>query len=269
MALGDTGITPLQHTGAYADFANGGKLAKPYAILEMFNSKGELIYSPRARRAEAAAGREPQGRRGHEPDDAGGRARTAPASARSLDFTAVAGKTGTSSSYRDAWFVGFTGALVTGRVGRLRRLPADGRHHRRQPAGAGLAQPTCRSRTELPHHSADPGPRPRIPTRWPSSSGSPSSSAPTRPGPGADRAGHAEDDEHHARPDAGRAEEAGGRPCGRPPACSRRRPAPRRRRARAAAPQGAARRPSRRRSLPSARRSGAPRCPAPVERQRP
>jgi penicillin-binding protein 1A len=31
-----------------------------------------------------------------------------------LDFTTVVGKTGTSSSYRDAWFVGFTGALVTG-----------------------------------------------------------------------------------------------------------------------------------------------------------
>ena len=44
MALGDTGITPLQHTGAYATFANGGRLAKPYAILEMFNSKGDLIF---------------------------------------------------------------------------------------------------------------------------------------------------------------------------------------------------------------------------------
>src|SRR4029079_15360762 len=31
-----------------------------------------------------------------------------------LDFATVVGKTGTSSSYRDAWFVGFTGALVTG-----------------------------------------------------------------------------------------------------------------------------------------------------------
>src|SRR3989442_10032800 len=31
-----------------------------------------------------------------------------------LDFTAAVGKTGTSSSHRDAWFVGFTGALVTG-----------------------------------------------------------------------------------------------------------------------------------------------------------
>ena len=60
MALGDTGITPLQHTAAYATFANGGKLAKPYAILEIFNSKGELIYSRDARRAGGTAGREPR-----------------------------------------------------------------------------------------------------------------------------------------------------------------------------------------------------------------
>ena len=100
MALGDTGITPLQHTGAYATFANGGKLAKPYAILEMFNSKGELIYSRDKRRARGAAGREPQGRRGHEHDDAGGghrghRPRTArstspPSSARPAPARAIA-----------------------------------------------------------------------------------------------------------------------------------------------------------------------------------
>jgi penicillin-binding protein 1A len=31
-----------------------------------------------------------------------------------LDFTHAVGKTGTSSGWRDAWFIGFTGALVTG-----------------------------------------------------------------------------------------------------------------------------------------------------------
>ncbi|MFV0296389.1 MAG: penicillin-binding protein, partial [Hyphomicrobiaceae bacterium] len=31
-----------------------------------------------------------------------------------LDFTYAVGKTGTSSSYRDAWFMGFTGDYVTG-----------------------------------------------------------------------------------------------------------------------------------------------------------
>ena len=45
MALGDYGISPLEHTGGFATFANGGKLSKPYGILELVNSKGDLVYS--------------------------------------------------------------------------------------------------------------------------------------------------------------------------------------------------------------------------------
>ena len=114
MALGDTGITPLQHTGAYAHFANGGKTRQALcaswrcSIPRATWSTAATATSRRRRRCE------PQGRRGHEPDDAGGGDRTAPAQKAALDFTTVVGKTGTSSSYRDAWFVGFTGALVTG-----------------------------------------------------------------------------------------------------------------------------------------------------------
>jgi penicillin-binding protein 1A len=113
MALGDTGITLLEHTSAYAVFANGGKLSKPYAVLELVNSKGELVYSrerdeppapqivsPRVveqmNQMMLAVVQEGTGRRAI------------------LDFTHAVGKTGTSSSWRDAWFVGFTGALVTG-----------------------------------------------------------------------------------------------------------------------------------------------------------
>ncbi|NJO24279.1 MAG: PBP1A family penicillin-binding protein, partial [Sphingomonadales bacterium] len=113
MALGDTGITLLEHTGAYAVFANGGRLARPYAVLELFNSKGELIYSRERDEPPApqiintrvveqmnqmmlAVVNEGTGRRAI------------------LDFTHAVGKTGTSSAWRDAWFVGFTGALVTG-----------------------------------------------------------------------------------------------------------------------------------------------------------
>ena len=113
MALGDTGITLLEHTSAYAVFANGGKLSRPYAVLELFNSKGELVYSRERDEPPApqivstrvveqmnqmmlAVVQEGTGRRAI------------------LDFTHAVGKTGTSSSWRDAWFVGFTGALVTG-----------------------------------------------------------------------------------------------------------------------------------------------------------
>jgi penicillin-binding protein 1A len=113
MALGDTGITPLQHTGAFAHFANGGKTARPYGILEMFNSKGELIYS---RDRDEPPPVQVVSRKVVEDMNqmmlavvTNGTAQKA-----TLDFATVVGKTGTSSSYRDAWFVGFTGALVTG-----------------------------------------------------------------------------------------------------------------------------------------------------------
>jgi penicillin-binding protein 1A len=113
MALGDTGIIPLQHTGAFAHFANGGKAVRPYAILEMFNSKGELIYSrnkdepePRQVVARRVVEQMNQMMRAVVTDGTGKRAE--------LGFTDAVGKSGTSSSWRDAWFVGFTGALVTG-----------------------------------------------------------------------------------------------------------------------------------------------------------
>jgi penicillin-binding protein 1A len=113
MALGDTGITPLQHTAAYATFANGGKLSKPYAILEIFNSKGDLIYSRERDEAEA-----PQvvSRKVAEGMNQMMQAVVQEGTAKraQLDFTYSAGKTGTSTSYRDAWFIGFTGAMVTG-----------------------------------------------------------------------------------------------------------------------------------------------------------
>jgi penicillin-binding protein 1A len=113
MALGDTGIPLIEHTGAYATYANSGKLSKPYAVLELFNSKGELVYA--RDRDEAEAPQVVQRRVAEQMNQmmqmvvnegTGKRA--------ALDFTHAVGKTGTSSSYRDAWFMGFTGQLVTG-----------------------------------------------------------------------------------------------------------------------------------------------------------
>ena len=113
MALGDTGITPIQHTGAYAAFANGGKLAKPYAILEVFNAKGDLLYSRERDEPEAPRVLRPriveQMNQLMQLVVTEGTGKKA-----ALDFTNSVGKTGTSSSYRDAWFLGFTGSLVTG-----------------------------------------------------------------------------------------------------------------------------------------------------------
>ena len=146
-----------------------------------------------------------------------------------LDFTTVVGKTGTSSSYRDAWFVGFTGALVTGVwVGYDDFRPMGTAGHRRQPAGPGLAQLHVGGAHQLPQHPADSGPAACIPTRWPSSSGCRAEAHRSGPGAGADRAGDAEEVEHHARPDPGCAEASRRdhaprqRPAGRPPPARRR-----------------------------------------------
>lgn len=113
MALGDGAVTVLEHTGGFATFANGGKLAKPYGILELVNSHGELVYSreqhekpaPQIVPRKVAEGLNQMMQQVVE-GGTGGRAK--------LDFTHVVGKTGTSSSYRDAWFMGFTGKYVTG-----------------------------------------------------------------------------------------------------------------------------------------------------------
>ena len=113
MALGDGGSTVLEHTGGYATFANGGKLARPYGITELINSHGEVIYLRERDEPKPAQVIERQVAENlntmlHAVVEQGTGRRA------QLDFTHVAGKTGTSSSYRDAWFMGFTGHLVTG-----------------------------------------------------------------------------------------------------------------------------------------------------------
>ncbi len=113
MALGDSGVAPLDHTAGFAVFANGGKAVKPYAILELRNTRDEVVYS----------------RDRDEPPPAQIFAREhieilntmlekvvseGTGQAAKLDFTTAVGKTGTSSGPRDVWFVGFTGQYVTG-----------------------------------------------------------------------------------------------------------------------------------------------------------
>jgi penicillin-binding protein 1A len=113
MALGDGGVTVAEHVGGYATFLNGGKNARRYAIIDIRNSRGELVYSHDRD--------EPPPEQVFSPRSIGfvnqlmrrvitdGTARAA-----DLDFTMAVGKTGTTSSHRDAWFMGLTGKYVTG-----------------------------------------------------------------------------------------------------------------------------------------------------------
>lgn len=113
MALGDTGLTLLAHTGGYAVFASGGMSVKPYAIEEIRNSHGKLLYTyerdaPKPKRIfELEKIKQLNSMLGLVV--ASGTARRA-----QLPFTYAAGKTGTSSAWRDGWFMGFTGQYVAG-----------------------------------------------------------------------------------------------------------------------------------------------------------
>src|SRR4029077_17484452 len=114
LALGDQGLTPLEHVTNYAVFASGGLDVHSYAIEEIRAlASGEMVYN-------------------HDRDEpprkqifsrhsvemlntmmqqvvTGGTGRAA-----QLDFTYSIGKTGTSSNFRDAWFMGITGQYVAG-----------------------------------------------------------------------------------------------------------------------------------------------------------
>ncbi len=113
MALGDQGVTVLEHTSGYATLAADGKRVKGYAITEIRNAQDETIY---LRQRDEPPAEQVFDRQAVETlnemlwhvinEGTGRRAQ--------LDFTSAAGKTGTSSDYRDGWFLGFTGQYVAG-----------------------------------------------------------------------------------------------------------------------------------------------------------
>jgi penicillin-binding protein 1A len=108
LALGASEVTMLELTAAYASFANGGYGVWPYAIKEIRDGQGRVIYK----------------REGGGP----GRIETPQKiAAMNQMLSAViergtgknakinrpaAGKSGTTQNYRDAWFIGYTAERV-------------------------------------------------------------------------------------------------------------------------------------------------------------
>jgi 1A family penicillin-binding protein len=112
IALGSGEVTLQQMTAAYASFANGGQLPKPFLIRRVEDREGELLYeaTPQLTPAFTPTTSFLMASMLTDVINAGTAYK-----ARADGFTLpAAGKTGTTNDYVDAWFVGFTPSLVAG-----------------------------------------------------------------------------------------------------------------------------------------------------------
>jgi penicillin-binding protein 1A len=111
LALGTSEVSVLELVGAYVPFANGGIGTIPHVIAQVRDAKGKILYA----RTQPGHGRVvspphvAQMNQMLQETLITGTAKRA-----SIPNWPAAGKTGTSQDFRDAWFVGYTGALVTG-----------------------------------------------------------------------------------------------------------------------------------------------------------
>jgi penicillin-binding protein 1A len=112
MALGAVEVSPLEMAEAYDAFANGGYRIHAYGIERIRTASGQVLYDHGVDKAapalvigQPALAEMAEMMRQVVAAGTGARAKIA-----GYD---LAGKTGTTSDYRDAWFVGFTGGFVT------------------------------------------------------------------------------------------------------------------------------------------------------------
>jgi penicillin-binding protein 1A len=111
MALGAVEVSPLEMAQAYDAFANGGMRDHAYGIERIRTASGQVLYDHGAERptrqnviANPALGYMIQMMRQVIASGTGGRAK--------IGGYDLAGKTGTTSDYKDAWFIGFTGGFT-------------------------------------------------------------------------------------------------------------------------------------------------------------
>jgi len=111
IALGTSEVTLLELTSAFTPFANGGYSVVPFSVRRIVTRDGQVIYE----RSGDGLGQAMSNR------DLGSmnsmmRAVVNEGTAKKAQIPGfdIAGKTGTSQDYRDAWFVGYSSYLVVG-----------------------------------------------------------------------------------------------------------------------------------------------------------
>ncbi|PHP68362.1 penicillin-binding protein [Zhengella mangrovi] len=108
MALGISGMTVMDQATGYLTFADGGLSGKRHGITQLTTYSGDVLYdysrdAPAPKRVLSEKTVDEMNSILVQIPEWGTARRAA------LEITPAAGKTGTTQSYRDAWFVGFTG----------------------------------------------------------------------------------------------------------------------------------------------------------------
>ncbi|MGI8839876.1 MAG: transglycosylase domain-containing protein [Caulobacteraceae bacterium] len=110
MALGTTLVTPIEMAQAYDAFSNGGDRVAAYGLERIRTVGGAVLYRHRTAATAPAIGNPPlseMDRMLRTVIVSGTGARAA------IPGHDLAGKTGTTTDFKDAWFCGFTGGLTT------------------------------------------------------------------------------------------------------------------------------------------------------------
>jgi penicillin-binding protein 1A len=110
MALGSTLVTPLEMAQAYAPLSNGGYKVQAYGVERIRTNGGQVLYQHRQAPLTSVVANPPLGQ-------LVGMMRTVLTEGTGTKAAVpgfdLAGKTGTTSDYKDAWFCGFTGGFTT------------------------------------------------------------------------------------------------------------------------------------------------------------
>ena len=152
MALGTSQVTPIDMATAYAAFSNGGRRAQAYGVEQISTANGAVVWRRHADPQPQVIANPPLGYMDRMMRTVVTQGTGVHAAIRGYD---LAGKTGTTSDSKDAWFCGFTGgftAVVW--MGRDDARPVPGLAGGGPPAGVWRAFMTA----ALPRSGAGPIP---------------------------------------------------------------------------------------------------------------
>jgi penicillin-binding protein 1A len=111
IALGTSEVTLLELVSAFTPFANGGSVVQPYIVTRITTRDGALLYERSGDGLGQVVSNYDLGAMNHMM-----RAVVTQGTGRSAQFGdfEIAGKTGTSQDYRDAWFIGYSAHYIAG-----------------------------------------------------------------------------------------------------------------------------------------------------------